>query len=79
MGPCGRIWSLWPYMWGGTRVRGGVGHYVNRHESGHAHPATRFMVHAQGIAGWTLYSNASTVVTTPREDAIPYHAVRSLE
>ena len=34
------------------------------------------MVHAQNISGWSLYSNASLAVSTPREDAIPLHAVR---
>jgi hypothetical protein len=40
------------------------------------HRLHRFMVHALEIAGWTLYSNASAAVSTPREDRIPPNAVR---
>jgi len=61
---------------GWTTVRRGIVGSSVRLPSSRCPHGCRFRVHAEGIAGWTIYSSASSVVTTPAEPSTPPLACR---
>ncbi len=61
---------------GWTTVRRGIVGSSVRLPSSRCPHGCRFRMHAEGITAWTVYSNASNLVTTPPEPPIPPLACR---